>query len=101
RRDKGLTAPPEGASEVDKREHLIQELIAHDLSRCFRDPVDIAVYPKYGKVVVPTVRMDLGTMVSKFKIAPRIQPECKYARKRGSAAFYRDLSRLWDNCKSF
>ena len=61
--DLKLPPPPPDAAAVAKKMHLLQELLGHDLSYCFRTPVSSEIYKDYGSVVPPEIRMDLGTMV--------------------------------------
>ena len=89
-----LPPPPPDAAAVAKEMPLLQELLGHDLSYCFRTPVSAEIYKDYGSVVPPEIRMDLGTMVKKIK-------EYQYERKRGAAAFYRDIDRIWSNCRKY
>lgn len=74
--------------------HLLRELVKHDLSRCFRAPVNVYVNRGYLNAVNRDYMMDLGTMMSKVRAG-------KYRGDRGAAAFYVDLGRIWDNCRAY
>ena len=86
--------PPPGTFDNDKRAHLLDQLLKHDLSLWFRAPVDVNMYTGYLTAVPRERMMDLGTMVCKRVLQ-------KYDSTRGSAAFYLDLSRVFDNCRAF
>lgn len=84
-------SPPHG---VPPMEHLLNELLRHDLSICFREPVDIINHPDYIEAIGRDSMMDLGTMLSKLK-------RKKYPRRRGPGQFMEDLNRVWRNCRKF
>lgn len=84
-------SPPHG---VPPMEHLLNELLRHDLSICFREPVDIIKHPDYIEAIGRDSMMDLGTMLSKLKGK-------KYPRRRGPGQFMEDLNRIWRNCRKF
>lgn len=75
-------------------DHLLNELLRHDLSLCFREPVDIAKHPDYVESIGRTAMMDLGTMLSKLQGK-------RYPRRRGPGQFMEDLNRIWRNCRRF
>lgn len=88
---------PSDTSEADMlpKVHLLQELVKHDLSRWFRSPVNTRINKEYLDAVNGDYVMDLGTMMSKIGSGK------KYRGKRGAAAFYVDLGRVWDNCRAY
>lgn len=92
--DLKLPPPPIDARKVAKKAHLLQELIKHDLSRLFRSPVDSNIYPDYDQVVPRYWKMDLSSMTNKIK-------DGQYWRERGAAAFYRDIDKIWTNCRKY
>lgn len=89
--DKEFTPPPQGAVPMD---HLLDELLRHDLSVCFREPVDIIEHPDYLESIGRNNMMDLGTMLSKLRSK-------RYPRRRGPGQFLDDLNRIWKNCRRF
>ncbi|CAN0403499.1 unnamed protein product, partial [Scytosiphon promiscuus] len=94
--DLELSRPPlDERQEVEKKVHLIQALLKHDLSHCFREPVDSKIYPDYGSIVPQEIRMDLSSMLIK------INEKEKYRRERGAAVFYKDIDLIWSNCRRY
>lgn len=90
-KDREFSPPPQGTAPMD---HLLGELLRHDLSLCFREPVDIAKHPDYVESIGRTAMMDLGTMSRKLK-------ERRYPRRRGPGQFLEDLNRIWKNCRRY
>ncbi|CAM9708227.1 unnamed protein product [Scytosiphon promiscuus] len=90
-KDRQFSPPPEGTAPMD---HLLGELLRHDLSLCFREPVDIAKHPDYVESIGRNAMMDLGTMARKLK-------ERRYPRRRGPGQFLEDLNRIWRNCRRY
>lgn len=74
--------------------HLLEELRRHDLSHCFRKPVDIAEHPGYVQSIGRHSMMDLSTMMTKVE-------EGKYSPRRGPGQFVEDLRKIWRNCRTF
>lgn len=93
--DLKLPGPPPDAGQIAKKVYLLQELLNHDLSHCFRAPVDSTIYSGYGSIVPQEIRMDLSSML--IKILEKEQ----YRRKRGAAAFYRDTDLIRSNCRGY
>lgn len=89
--DREFSPPPDGAEPM---RHLLDELMRHDLSRCFRGPVDVEEHPDYLESIGRDKMMDLGTMISKMD-------NRKYPRRRGPGMFWEDLNRIWRNCRRF
>lgn len=89
--DVKFSAPPEGVAPM---KHLLEQLLRHDLSRCFREPVDLEEHPDYLEAIGRASMMDLGTMMSKLETR-------KYPRRRGPGQFLDDLSKIWRNCRRF
>lgn len=89
--DKGFAPPPQGALAMD---HLLAELLRHDLSICFRESVDIVEHPDYLESIGRQNMMDLGTMLGKLK-------NRRYPRRRGPGQFLDDLNRIWRNCRKY
>eukprot|EP00903_Cladosiphon_okamuranus_P017032 g15697.t1 len=89
--DGSFAAPSPGAVPM---EHLLNELLRHDLSVCFREPVDTDRHPDYVESVGRDAMMDLGTMLDKLK-------RKKYPRRRGPGQFLDDLNRIWRNCRRY
>lgn len=89
--DDGFAAPSPG---VVPMEHLLTELLRHDLSICFREPVDTTEHPDYVETVGRDAMMDLGTMHDKLK-------RKRYPRRRGRGQFLEDLNRIWRNCRRY
>lgn len=85
---------PPHTEDVSPKAHLIHELLKHDLSHCFRVPVDVEANAGYLDAVNRDYMMDLGTMMTKIGAG-------KYYGDRGSAAFYLDLGRVWDNSRAY
>lgn len=90
-KDNEFAPPPPGGTPMD---HLLNELLRHDLSLCFREPVDIAKHPDYVESIGRNAMMDLGTMLSKLEGK-------RYPRRRGPGQFQEDLNRIWRNCRRF
>ncbi|CAN0394250.1 unnamed protein product, partial [Ectocarpus fasciculatus] len=90
-KDNEFAPPPPGGAPMD---YLLNELLRHDLSLCFREPVDIAKHPDYVESIGRTAMMDLGTMLSKLQGK-------RYPRRRGPGQFMEDLNRIWRNCRRF
>lgn len=90
-KDQEVSPPPQGTAPMD---HLLGELLRHDLSLCFREPVDIAKHPDYVENIGRNAMMDLGTMARKLK-------ERRYPRRRGPGQFLDDLNRIWRNCRRY
>lgn len=90
-RDANFSLPPEGVSWMT---HLLQELLRHDLSYCFREPVDTEKYPGYVQRIGRDSMMDLGSMMTKVKTG-------KYSSRRGPGQFIEDLRKIWKNCRKF
>ena len=74
--------------------HLLQELLRHDLSYCFREPVNVEIHPNYLETIGRASMMDLGTMMKKLESQ-------KYPRRRGPDQFVEDLNKIWRNCRKF
>lgn len=55
-RDDEFSPPTTGMSWMT---HLLQELLRHDLSHCFREPVDVGKYPGYLQSIGRDSMMDL------------------------------------------
>ena len=89
--DESFAAPSTGAVPM---EHLLNELLRHDLSICFREPVDTDKHPDYVEVIGRDAMMDLGTMLDKLK-------RKRYPRRRGPGQFVDDLNRVWRNCRRY
>lgn len=89
--DDNFAAPPPGAVPM---EHLLNELLRHDLSICFRDPVDTNKHTDYVEAIGRDAMIDLGTMLDKLK-------RKKYPRRRGRGQFLDDLNRIWRNCRKY
>ncbi|CAM9914948.1 unnamed protein product [Ectocarpus sp. 12 AP-2014] len=90
-KDNEFAPPPPGDAPMD---HLLNELLRHDLSLCFREPVDIVKHPDYVESIGRNAMMDLGTMLSKLQGK-------RYPRRRGPGQFQEDLNRIWRNCRRF
>ncbi|CAM9395035.1 unnamed protein product [Ectocarpus sp. 4 AP-2014] len=90
-KDNEFASPPPGRAPMD---HLLNELLRHDLSLCFREPVDIVKHPDYVESIGRNAMMDLGTMLSKLQGK-------RYPRRRGPGQFQEDLNRIWRNCRRF
>lgn len=89
--DKGFAPPPQGGLAMD---HLLAELLRHDLSICFREPVDVVQHPDYLESIGRKNMMDLGTMLGKLQ-------RKRYPRRRGLGQFLDDLNRIWKNCRKY
>lgn len=89
--DDKFAAPSPGAVPM---EHLLDEVLRHDLSICFREPVDTNKHPDYVEAIGRDAMMDLGTMLDKLK-------RKRYPRRRGPGQFLEDLSRIWRNCRKY
>ena len=89
--DDHFTAPSPGAVPM---EHLLNELMQHDLSICFREPVDTDKHPDYVESIGRLAMMDLGTMLNKLE-------RKRYPRRRGPGQFLEDLNRIWRNCRRY
>lgn len=83
--------PPEGIAPM---KHLLKELLSHELSRCFREPVDTWEHPDYFESVGRGCMIDLGTMMKKLDTR-------KYPRRRGPGQYLDDLSRIWRNTRKY
>ncbi|CAM9361295.1 unnamed protein product [Sphacelaria rigidula] len=93
--DKSLPAPPTVAMPTeDLLRHLLQALLQHDLSREFREPVDVTVHPDYLYKIGRGKTMDLQTMMAKLAGG-------KYSTRRGRRTFKEDLRRIWRNCRYY
>ncbi|CAM9866289.1 unnamed protein product [Ectocarpus sp. 6 AP-2014] len=90
-KDNEFAPPPPGGAPMG---HLLNELLRHDLSLCFREPVDIVKHPDYVESIGRNAMMDLGTMLSKLQGK-------RYPRRRGPGQFQEDLNRIWRNCRRF
>eukprot|EP00752_Nemacystus_decipiens_P017725 g15893.t1 len=89
--DDNFSAPSPGAAPMA---HLLDELMRHDLSICFREPVDTNKHPDYVEAIGRDAMMDLGTMLDKLK-------RKRYPRRRGPGQFLEDLNRIWRNCRRY
>lgn len=89
--DSEFTLPPKGIAPMN---HLLKELLKHDLSHWFRKPVNTMAHPNYLESVGRGYIMDLGTMMTKIDA-------CKYPRRRGPGQFMGDLSRVWRNTRRY
>lgn len=91
RTDDEFPAPVAG---VVPTAHLLQEIFKHDLSRLFREPVDIEEYPDYLRKVGREHMMDLQTMMQNLTGG-------KYATRRGRGKYKEHLNRIWHNCRYY
>lgn len=84
--DIGFPPPPPG---VSPKSHLLEELLKHRLSWCFRAPVDVEVYGDYLCIVGRTAMMDLSTMVSNMKRCRQAIKRWEHRTGRGGRAVVR------------
>ncbi|CAM9119476.1 unnamed protein product, partial [Hapterophycus canaliculatus] len=76
----------------DPQAHLLKHLVRHDLSRMFREPVDVEDNPGYLGIVPREDMMDLHTVETKLK------KNKQYRSPRGQMLFRADLQKIWRNC---
>ena len=74
-------------------EHLLTAVANHDLSLCFRHPVDLNTYKDYAACVSSRERMDLATMQTKAKAG-------RYDGDRRKSLF-EDFRRMWRSSRWF
>ncbi|CAM9449235.1 unnamed protein product [Scytosiphon promiscuus] len=87
--DAEFPKPREGK---DAQAHLLKHLARHDLSRMFREPVDVEDNPGYLGVIPREDMMDLQTIEIKLK------KNKQYRSPRGQMLFRADLQKIWSNC---
>lgn len=90
-RDSGFSKPPK---DVRPETHLLEQLIAHNLSLQFREPVDVLDNPGYLGIITRSEMMDLGTMKENMR-------RKRYETTRGQRQFRLDVKQIWLNCWKF
>ena len=90
-RDSEFPKPPE---DVRPEVHLLEQLIAHNLSLQFREPVDVLDNPGYLGVITRSEMMDLDTMKENMR-------RKRYETTRGQRQFRLDVKQIWLNCWKF
>lgn len=91
-KDSEFPKPPPG---VDPKAHLLKHLRRHDLSRMFREPVDVEDAPGYLGVVPREDMMDLGTLER------RMVNRKEYQSSRGQKRFRSNVKKIWTNCRTY
>lgn len=82
---------PKPPDDIQPEDHLLQQLVAHDLSLLFREEVDSSENPGYIGVITREEMMDLSTMENKMS-------KIQYRTTRGRRMFRKDLKQIWLNC---
>lgn len=83
---------PKPRKGKDPKAHLLKHLRRHDLSRMFREPVEVEDNPGYLSVVPHEKMMDLGT------VRKRMVDHKEYQSSRGQKRFRADIRKIWTNC---
>lgn len=86
---------PKPRKGKDPKAHLLKHLRRHDLSRMFREPVDVEENPDYTSVVPREKRMDLGM------VRTRMVQHKEYQSSRGQKRFRADIKKIWTNCWAY
>lgn len=86
--DSNFPQPPKG---IEPEAHLLQQLVAHDLSRLFQEEVNPSENPGYIGVITREEMMDLSAMNKKMQ-------KIQYQTTRGRRMFRKDLKQIWLNC---
>lgn len=82
---------PQPPKDIQPEAHLLQQLVAHDLSRLFREEVNPSENPGYIGVITREEMMDLSAMKKKMQ-------KIQYQTTRGRRMFRKDLKQIWLNC---